>query len=139
VSTHHDARPGSTGGADVPGPLYGGPDDDYTPEQLAAMSRQDLDRLGAHYDSVEILHVDPGPEPGSRLEKRAIRQVGLTFTMAGVFAFLFVLVYVGSGWFLPDWHWEISEGGWSALFTPLLGLLMGLSLLCVGVGLVLFT
>jgi mono/diheme cytochrome c family protein len=28
-----DARhpPGSTGGADVPGPLYGGPDDDYTP------------------------------------------------------------------------------------------------------------
>ena len=103
------------------------------------MSRQDLDRLGAHYDGVEILHVDPGPEPGSRLEKRAIRQVGLTFTMAGVFAFLFVLVYVGSGWFLPDWHWEISEGGWSALFTPLLGLLMGLSLLCVGVGLVLFT
>src|SRR5688500_6682899 len=103
------------------------------------MSRQDLDRLGAHYDGVEILHVDPGPEPGSRLEKRAIRQVGLTFTMAGVFAFLFVLVYVGSGWFLPDWHWEISEGGWSALFTPLLGLLMGRSLLCVGVGLVLFT
>src|SRR5688500_11004505 len=103
------------------------------------MSRQDLDRLGAHYDGVEILHVDPGPEPGSRLEKRAIRQVGLTFTMAGVFAFLFVLVYVGSGWFLPDWHWEITEGGWSALFTPLLGLFMGLSLLCVGVGLVLFT
>ena len=137
--TTHDTRPGSTGGADVPGPLYGGPDDDYTPEQLAAMRREELDRLGAHYDGVEILHVDAGPEPGSRLEKRAIRQVGLTFTLAGVFAFLFVLVYVGSGWFLPDWHWEISEGGWSALFTPLLGLLMGLSLLCVGVGLVLFT
>ena len=103
------------------------------------MRREDLDRLGARYDGVEIMHVDPGPEPGSRLEKRAIRQVGLTFTLAGVFAFLFVLVYVGSGWFLPDWHWEITESGWSALFTPLLGLLMGLSLLCVGVGLVLFT
>jgi ubiquinol-cytochrome c reductase iron-sulfur subunit len=132
-------RPGSTGGADVPGPLYGGPDDDYTPEQLAAMSRQDLDRLGAHYDGVEILHVDPGPEPGSVMEKRAIRQVGTVFALAGLFAFLFVVVYVGSNWFLPDWHWSVGEWGWSAFFTPMLGLLMGLSLLCVGVGLVLFT
>jgi ubiquinol-cytochrome c reductase iron-sulfur subunit len=138
VSTR-DTRPGSTGGADVPGPLYGGPDDDYTPEQLAAMSREDLDRLGAHYDGVEILHVDPGPEPGSPMEKRAIRQVGLVFTLAGVFAFLFVVVYVGSDWFLPDWHWQITESGWSALFTPLLGLCMGLAMALVGVGLVLFT
>jgi ubiquinol-cytochrome c reductase iron-sulfur subunit len=134
-----DTRPGSTGGADVPGPLYGGPDDDYTPEQLAAMSREDLDRLGAHYDGVEILHVDPGPAPGSSMEKRAIRQVGLVFGLAGLFAFLFVVVYVGSGWFLPDWHWQITESGWSALFTPLLGLCMGVSLALVGIGLVLFT
>jgi ubiquinol-cytochrome c reductase iron-sulfur subunit len=137
--TTRDMRPGSTGGADVPGPLYGGPDDDYTPEQLAAMSRVELDRLGARYDGVEITHVDPGPEPGSALEKRAIRQVGMLFSLAGLFAFLFVVVYVGSGWFLPDWHWEITEWGWSALFTPMLGLLMGLSLFCVGFGLVLFT
>jgi ubiquinol-cytochrome c reductase iron-sulfur subunit len=134
-----DNRPGSTGGADVPGPLHGGPDDDYTPEQLAEMPHEELDRLGARYDGVEILHVDPGPEPGSRLEKRAIRQVGLVFSLAGFFAFAFVVVYVGSGWFLPDWHWDITDGGWSAFFTPLLGLLMGLSLLMVGLGLVLFT
>jgi ubiquinol-cytochrome c reductase iron-sulfur subunit len=137
--TSRDTRPGSTGGADVPGPLYGGPDDDYNPEQLAAMSRLELDRLGARYDGVEITHVDPGPEPGSSLEKRALRQVGMVFTLSGVFAFLFVVVYVGSGWFLPDWHWSITEGGWSAVFTPMLGLLMGLSLLLFGVGLVLFT
>jgi ubiquinol-cytochrome c reductase iron-sulfur subunit len=134
-----DTRPGSTGGADVPGPLYGGPDDDYTPEQLAAMSREDLDRLGAHYDGVEILHVDPGPAPDSTMEKRAIRQVGLVFTLAGIFALLFVVVYAGSGWFLPDWHWQITEGGWSALFTPLLGVCMGLAMGLVGIGLVLFT
>ncbi|SOE02859.1 cytochrome bc1 complex Rieske iron-sulfur subunit [Blastococcus haudaquaticus] len=134
-----EARPGSTGGEDTPGPLYGGPDDDYTPEQLAAMSRIELDRLGARYDGVEILHVDPGPEPGSVMEKRAIRQVGLIWSLAGLFAFLFIVVYVGSGWFLPDWQWSITEGGWSALFTPLLGLFMGLSLTLVGVGLVLFT
>jgi ubiquinol-cytochrome c reductase iron-sulfur subunit len=137
--TAREERPGSAGGADTPGPLHGGPDDDHTPEQLAAMSREDLDRLGASYDSVEVLHVDPGPEPGSTLEKRAIRQVGLTFALAGLFAFAFVVVFAGSGWFLPDWHWEITEQGWSVLFTPLLGLFMGLSLTLVGVGLVLYT
>jgi ubiquinol-cytochrome c reductase iron-sulfur subunit len=138
VSTR-DMRPGSTGGADVAGPLYGGPDDDYTPEQLAAMNRDELDALGARYDGVEILHIDRGPEPGSNLERRAVRQVGTVFALAGLFAFLFVVVYIGSGWFLPDWHWEITDQGWSAFFTPLLGLLMGLSLTLVGVGLVLFT
>ena len=135
----HDTRPGSTGGADVPGPIYGGPDDDYTPEQLAAMDRDELDGLGARYDGVEILHIDPGPEPGSTMEKRALRQVGTVFTLAGIFAFLFIVVYVGSGWFLPDWHWQITEGGWSTVFTPLLGLCMGLAMGLVGVGLVLFT
>jgi ubiquinol-cytochrome c reductase iron-sulfur subunit len=138
VSTR-DSRPGSTGGADVAGPLHGGPDDDYSPEQLAAMPREDLDRLGARYDGVEVLHVDPGPEPGSRLERRAVRQVGLAFALAGVAAFAFVVVYVGSGWFLPDWQWEITESGWSALFTPLLGALFGLAMILVGVGLVLYT
>ena len=116
--TTHDTRPGSTGGADVPGPLYGGPDDDYTPEQLAAMDREQLDRLGARYDGVEILHVDPGPAPGSNMEKRAIRQVGMVFTLAGLFAFLFIVVYVGSGWFLPDWHWQVTESGWIGIGVP---------------------
>jgi len=137
--TTRDSHSGSTGGADVAGPLHGGPDDDYTPAQLAAMPREELDRLGARYDSVEILHIDPGPEPGSPVERRAVRQVGLTFALSGLAAFAFVVVYVGSGWFLPDWHWEISESGWSALFTPITGALMGLAFLLVGVGLVLYT
>jgi ubiquinol-cytochrome c reductase iron-sulfur subunit len=138
VSTR-DSRPGSTGGADIPGHVYGGPDDDYTPEQLATMRREDLDALGAKYDGVEVLHVDPGPEPGSPLERRAVRQVGLVFTLAGVFAFLFIIVYIGSGWFLPEWSWAEHPTTWSALFTPMLGLAMGLSLASVGLGLVLFT
>jgi ubiquinol-cytochrome c reductase iron-sulfur subunit len=137
--TTRETRPGSAGGADTPGPHVGGPDELYTPEQLAAMPREELDRLGASYDDVEILHVDPGPEPGSPLERRAVRQVGLAFALAGVAALGFVVVYVGSGWFLPDWHWEITDHGWSVLFTPLLGALMGISLALVGVGLVLYT
>jgi ubiquinol-cytochrome c reductase iron-sulfur subunit len=113
--------------------------DEYTPEQLAAMSRADLDALGARYDHVRVLHVDPGPAPGSSLEKRAVRQVSTLFALAGLFALVFVVVYVGSGWFLPSWQFEIGGSLWDSLFTPLLGLTMGLSLLCVGAGIVLFT
>src|SRR3954451_5343525 len=103
------------------------------------MSREELDRLGGRDDGVEILHADPGPPPGSTMEKRAIRQVGMVFTLAGVFAFLFVVIYVGSGWFLPNLHWQITEVGWSSFFTPLIGLCMGLAMGLVGIGLVLFT
>ena len=138
MSTRETA-PGTTGGADVPGPLHGGPDDEYTPEQLATMSPEALDLLGARYDDVQVLHVDPGPEPGSPAERRAVRQVALTFGLAGLAAFAAFVVYVGSGWFLPDWQWTITEGGWSAFFTPLIGALGGLALILVGVGMVLFT
>jgi ubiquinol-cytochrome c reductase iron-sulfur subunit len=131
VSTRDTREAGTI--ADAPG------HEDYTPEQLAAMSRAELDALGARLDGVRVVHVDPGPPPGSPLEKRAIRQVGLLFALAGLFAFAFVFVYVGSGWFLPNWHFEIGGSFWDALFTPLLGVTMGLSLLCVGAGLVLFT
>ena len=70
--------------ADAPG------QEDYTPEQLAAMSPAELDALGAGYDHVRVLHVDPPPAPGSPVERRATRQVRLLFTLAGFFAFAFV-------------------------------------------------
>ncbi len=136
MSTTEHQRPGSAGGSDEPGPLHGGPDDEYTPEQLAAMDPTELDRLGAQYDGVEVLHVEPGPVPGSKVEKQATRQVTLWFFLAGVSALAFLVIYAGSGWFLPEWHWEPGSSTWSALFTPLLGATMGLSLLCIGVGLV---
>ena len=136
--TTTDHRPGSTGGADEPGPLHGGPDEDYTPEQLAAMDAVELDRLGARYDGVEILHVEPGPEPGTKVEKQATRLVTFWFLLAALSALAFLVVCAGSGWFLPDWHWEPDDSSWSALFTPLLGATMGLSLLSIGIALVLF-
>jgi ubiquinol-cytochrome c reductase iron-sulfur subunit len=129
-----EERPGSTGGQE-----HGGLDAEYSRERLATMSRDELDALGAAQDGVEVLHLDTGPEPGSRLERRAIRQVGFLFFLAGLLSFAFVVVYVGSGWFLPEWSWTEHESTWSALFTPLLGACLGLSLAFVGLGLVLFT
>ncbi|GHE13243.1 cytochrome bc1 complex Rieske iron-sulfur subunit [Klenkia taihuensis] len=123
---------------DEAGPLHGGPDEDYTPEQLAGMDREELNRLGARYDGVEVLHVDPPPAPGSALEKQAERQVSMAFGIAGLFALAFAVVYFGSGWFLPDWQWASDDNGWSALYTPLLGVGMGGALIFLGVGMVLF-
>ncbi len=102
------------------------------------MDAEELNRLGARYDGVEVLHVDPPPAPGSGLEKQAERQVALAFAVAGLFALAFAVVYFGSGWFLPDWQWASLDGGWSAIYTPLLGLTMGGALVFIGVGLVLF-
>jgi ubiquinol-cytochrome c reductase iron-sulfur subunit len=123
----------------VPANVPATPDEEYSREQLAGMSRDDLEALGARYDGVEVLHVDPGPEPGSRLERRAVRQVGALFFLAGLFSFAFVVVYVGSDWFLPSWDWAREGTTWSALYTPLLGATLGLALICLGVGLVLYT
>ena len=136
--TTTDHRPGSQGGTDEPGPLHGGPDDDYSPEQLQRMSRTELDHLGARLDGVEVLHTEPAPEPGSILEKAALSQVTLVFALAGLFALAFMVIYLGSGWFLPDWQWRGEARSWGAIYTPLLGATMGGALLFVGIGLVLY-
>jgi ubiquinol-cytochrome c reductase iron-sulfur subunit len=136
TSTAH--RPGSGGGSDEAGPQHGGPDEDYSPQQLAQLDTTELDRLGARYDGVEVLHVDPAPAAGTPVEKQATRLVTFWFFLAGVLALAFLVVYAGSGWFLPNWHWQVGGSVWSTLYTPLLGLTMGLSLIAVGIGLVLF-
>jgi len=138
VTTTDHSAPGSAGGAEGPGQLHGGPDEDYSPEQLAAMDRTDLDRLGARYDGVEVLHVDPLPAPGSPLERRNTRQVTMWFGLAALFALVFVVIYAGSGWFLPSWEWRVGSSTWSALFTPLLGASFGAAMISVGIGLVLY-
>lgn len=107
-------------------------------EQLAAMSHTELDRLGARLDDTEITVLSDPPRPGSIAEKRAVRQVSLFFTLATVFAFAFVIVFWGAGWFLPDWEYRVDGAVFGALFTPLLGLTMGGSLLFFGIGIVLW-
>jgi ubiquinol-cytochrome c reductase iron-sulfur subunit len=138
VTTTDHSRPGSGGGADEPGQLHGGPDDDYSPEQLAAMDRTELDRLGARYDGVEVLHVDPLPAPGSPLDRKNTRLVTMWFGLAALFALAFFVVYAGSGWFLPDWEWSVGSSSWSALYTPLLGATFGLAMISIGIALVLY-
>ncbi|MBA3523486.1 MAG: ubiquinol-cytochrome c reductase iron-sulfur subunit [Geodermatophilaceae bacterium] len=111
----------------VPGP-------EYTQEQLDAMSRDELIKLGGELDGVKIIYTEQPAAPGSRADERAERQVALAFTGAGLSALAFMVAF-------PAWPWrqELSpEFQLSALFTPVLGLTLGLSLTLLGIGIVLW-
>lgn len=107
-------------------------------QQLSAMSNAELDVLGARMDGVELTTLGSLPPAGSVAEQRAERQVALCFGLAGFFSLAFVVVFWGSGWFLPDWEFQNGDTFWGALYTPLLGLTMGSALLFLGLGIVLW-
>ena len=92
------------------------------------LSRFDIVQEGARRDDIEIVHYEPQVVPGSKAERRLTRTVALMFLLTGVFATAFLLIYI----FWP-WQWEPGTGG-DKLYTPLLGLTLGLALLGIGFG-----
>ncbi|MQA09435.1 MAG: Rieske 2Fe-2S domain-containing protein [Pseudonocardiaceae bacterium] len=116
------------------------PDEDLpTDEELGEMSRDELLRLGGKLDEVQIVeYPDPWPVKGTRAEKRAERVVAMWFGLAGLAGLAFVVVFL---WWPyqyqppndPEAHFLYS------LYTPLIGLTLGLSILGVGVGAIAYT
>ncbi|WP_078281498.1 ubiquinol-cytochrome c reductase iron-sulfur subunit [Mycobacteroides franklinii] len=107
-------------------------------EQLAAMSRDELVKLGTNLDGVEIVYREPRwPVEGTKAEKRAERLIALWFALGGVFGLALLGVFL-------FWPWEYKPFGdpGNALYnlaTPLYGLTLGLSVLSLGIGAVLYT
>ena len=60
----------------------------------------------------------PGPAPGSPLEKRAIRQVGAGLRPRRALRLPVRRGLRRLGLVPPDWHWQITESGWSAVLHP---------------------
>ncbi|GLZ39180.1 ubiquinol-cytochrome c reductase iron-sulfur subunit [Actinokineospora sp. NBRC 105648] len=107
-------------------------------EELAAMSREDLVRLGAKLDGVEFIeYPDPWPVKGTRAEKRAERLVALWFLIAAAAGLAFVGIFL----FWPSAYTAPGTDGYTlySLYTPLIGATLGLSVLAVGVGALLYT
>ena len=110
----------------------------YTDEELDAMSRDDLVKLGTNLDGVDVVYRrDRWSVKGTRAEKRAERNVAFWFGLAGVSAIAFIAIYL-------FWPWEYAGAGDEnygkySLYTPLIGLTMGLAILGVGIGAVQFT
>ena len=109
-----------------------------TDAELDEMTNEELVRLGTALDGVEVVHRPVRwPISGTRAEKRAERAVAFWFGIAGIAALAFVGVYL-------FWPWEykpVTEDGHIlyTLYTPLLGLTMGLAILGVGLGAITYT
>lgn len=102
-----------------------------TDEELAEMSRDELVRLGTNLDGVEIVeYPDPWPVKDTRAERRAERTVAFWFILAALAAIAFIVIFIA-------WPWKYQEPGhqfWYSLYTPLLGVTLGLTVLGLGVG-----
>ena len=103
-----------------------------TTDELDGMTREELARLGARLDGVELVEYGPRFEPNSPAEKRAERIVAKWFIFAAVAALAFVVIFCVwpagyEGPFSPR-QW------WFALFTPLLGITLGAAILFTGIG-----
>lgn len=106
--------------------------------ELAEMSTDDLVRLGNRIDDIEIVSDRPRfPVPGTRAEKRAERQVAGWFILAAVMGLAFIVIFIA-------WPWEYVSPGQEgdllyALYTPMIGATLGLSVLGVGMGVIAYS
>src|ERR1044071_8170906 len=88
-------------------------------EELAAMDREELVRLGSKLDRGELVeYPDPWPVKGTRAEKRAERQVAFWFALSGLSGLAFVVAFI----FWPAKYKAYDEPGHTmyALYTPVI-------------------
>ena len=108
-----------------------------TDDQLAAMSTEDLVRLGGKLDGVDTVLKEPRwPVEGTRAEKRAERLVAFWLLLGGILGLALLLAFL-------FWPWEYKPYGVKGNFlytlsTPVYGVTFGLSILAIGVGAVLY-
>lgn len=109
----------------------------YTEQELAAMSNDELARLGTELDDVTVaFRKERFPIANDPAEKRASRLVSLWLALGIVFGLAFLAIYI-------FWPWTYKglgeEGLWQyTLYTPLLGVTSGLSIIFLGFGFVLY-
>jgi ubiquinol-cytochrome c reductase iron-sulfur subunit len=110
-----------------------------TEAELAEMDRDQLVKLGTNLDGVELIKSPtPWPVPGTRAEKRAERAVAFWFAISGLAGLAFVVLVAWPHWF--EYRAPGTAGAEKyALYTPLLGITLGLAILGLGIGVLLYT
>ncbi|NIJ13466.1 ubiquinol-cytochrome c reductase iron-sulfur subunit [Saccharomonospora amisosensis] len=110
-----------------------------TDEEVAAMSRDELVKLGSKLDGVEIVNYpEPWPVKGTRAEKRTERRIGLWFLIAALAGVAFVGALI---W----WPWQYAPPSdedayfWYALYTPMLGITLGVAVLALSIGVLIYS
>ncbi|PEG35832.1 menaquinol-cytochrome C reductase [Mycolicibacterium agri] len=108
-----------------------------TDAELAAMSREELVRLGGKLDGVETVYkADRWPVADTKAEKRAERLVARWLMLGGLSGLALLVIFI-------FWPWEYKGREtpghwWYDLATPLYGLTFGLSILSIAIGAVLY-
>ncbi|MFE0027620.1 ubiquinol-cytochrome c reductase iron-sulfur subunit [Amycolatopsis sp. NPDC059021] len=110
-----------------------------TEAELAEMDRDQLLKLGGKLDGVEIIdYPEPWPVKGTRAERRAERLVAFWFVLSALAGLAFVVALI---W----WPWQYKEPNDEhaaflySLYTPLLGITLGVAILGLGIGVLLYT
>jgi ubiquinol-cytochrome c reductase iron-sulfur subunit len=106
-----------------------------TAAEVEDMTLEQRARLAGDLDDVDVVHNQrKWPIPGTRAEKRAERAVALWFAISALSGLAFLVAFVA-------WPFEYvapGEPGYLmyTLYTPVVGLTFGLSVLTVGVGVI---
>lgn len=116
---------------------HAGPVERRTPTdaELEAMTPDQLARLAAELDDVEIVHNQrKWPISGTRAEKRAERSVALWFVISALAG----LAFLGAYLFWPFEYRAPGEEGYLvySLYTPVIGSTFGLAVLALGVAVI---
>ena len=110
----------------------------YSSDELSKMSNDELARLGTELDDVTIAYrKERFPIAGDPAEKRAAAGVIFWLALAVVLGLAFIAVYL-------FWPWQYKghgdDGLWMyTLYTPMLGITIGGSIMALGVGAVKYT
>ncbi len=132
MSTTHTPAEIGAGGHGAADRGAADPADDFDADD-PTLTRFDIVREGARRDGVEIVHYEPRfPVPGTKVEKRIVRSIALLLVLSGLLAFGSVVSFI---W----WPFDYEHGrNASKLYTPLLGLGLGGSLVLLGLAVILW-
>ena len=110
----------------------------YSNEELSKMNNDELARLGTELDGVTVAYrKERHPIANDPAEKRASRKVTIMLALSVLFAIAFIGIYL-------FWPWEYKhlaeDGVWLyTIYTPLLGITSGLSIILLGAAIVSYT
>src|SRR5699024_4206179 len=106
-------------------------------DELKGMSNEELAAVGTELDVVTVaFRKERFPVAGDPAEKRSARGIYIWVVIAVISALAFLGVYI-------FWPWEFKVHGeegliWQNLYTPLLGLTIGGSIIALGFAIVQF-
>jgi ubiquinol-cytochrome c reductase iron-sulfur subunit len=107
-----------------------------TPDELDEMTAEEAMIAGARADGVFIVHRrDRFPIRGTKAEKRAERTIAGLFLLAAAFGIAFIVCFIAVPY---RYHLPTAGAQNFRFYTPLLGGLSALMLLCLGIGAVLW-